>query len=400
MTAAAVSERLLPEPAPQPQAQWQSLPLQFTGSGSEYFRIWIVNLLLVIVTLSLYLPYAKARRLRYFHGNTLVGGHALGFHGQGSKMLRGYALVLVFAACYVLAGQFSPLAAGLAGLALVGLWPALWQASLRFRLANTSWRGLRMQFKGSVGDAYRTLLPSMLPAGAVLLLTGLRGNRQAASGAAPLIDGLWVDALIGACVLLLLGAAPWLTARLKRYQHGSYHFAGDTTTLAATTGDFYRLWGRGMGVALVPLLLLIGGTSVLIGSGSAPNSPQRVAESNAILAMVLVFYALLFFGVAPWFGARLQNLVWGRTASPRLRFASRLRARDLAWLTLKNLLLTLLTLGMYRPFAVVATLRLRLAAVSLQSLGPPDGWVASLHALPGDAAGDAAGDLLGVDLGL
>jgi hypothetical protein len=45
----------------------QRLKVEFTGSGSEYFRIWIVNLLLTIVTLSLYRPFAKARRLAYFH---------------------------------------------------------------------------------------------------------------------------------------------------------------------------------------------------------------------------------------------------------------------------------------------------------------------------------------------
>ena len=44
-------------------------PVAFTASGSEYFRIWIVNLLLIIVTLGLYLPFAKARRLRYFYAN-------------------------------------------------------------------------------------------------------------------------------------------------------------------------------------------------------------------------------------------------------------------------------------------------------------------------------------------
>ena len=29
---------------------------------------------------------------------------------------------------------------------------------MQFRLANTSWRGLRFHFKGSVGDAYRAVV--------------------------------------------------------------------------------------------------------------------------------------------------------------------------------------------------------------------------------------------------
>lgn len=43
---------------------------KFHGNASEYFGIWIVNILLTIITLSLYAPWAKVRRLRYFYGNT------------------------------------------------------------------------------------------------------------------------------------------------------------------------------------------------------------------------------------------------------------------------------------------------------------------------------------------
>ena len=83
------------------------------------------------------------RRLRYFHGATEVGGHPLSFHADPWKMLRGYLLVmLLFAACGG-AGRFSPVAGAVAFCIIAALWPALWHSSLRFRLANTGWRGLR-----------------------------------------------------------------------------------------------------------------------------------------------------------------------------------------------------------------------------------------------------------------
>src|SRR5262249_15612925 len=65
----------------------RELSMRFTGSGSEYFRIWIVNLLLTLVTLTLYYPWAKVRRLRYFYGNTVVDGQPLGFHANPKKVL-------------------------------------------------------------------------------------------------------------------------------------------------------------------------------------------------------------------------------------------------------------------------------------------------------------------------
>src|SRR5882672_4287789 len=153
----------------------QRLDIRFTGSGSEYFRIWIVNLLLTIVTLSLYHPWAKVRRLRYFYGNTLVDGHALDFHGDPKKMLRGYLLVGLMVILYSVAGKFSP-TAGLVAFLIVGaIWPALFKASMQFRLANTSWRGLRFRFKGDVGGSYKAMLPLFVP-GLLFLLAALGMN--------------------------------------------------------------------------------------------------------------------------------------------------------------------------------------------------------------------------------
>src|SRR5437016_993839 len=37
----------------------------FTGTGSEYFRIWVVNLLLTILTFGVFSAWAKVRRLQY-----------------------------------------------------------------------------------------------------------------------------------------------------------------------------------------------------------------------------------------------------------------------------------------------------------------------------------------------
>ena len=78
-----------------------TMPVAFTGSGSEYFRIWIVNLLLTIVTIGLYHPWAKVRRLRYFYGNTHIGEHTLDFHGNPTRMLRGLLLLAALALLYL-----------------------------------------------------------------------------------------------------------------------------------------------------------------------------------------------------------------------------------------------------------------------------------------------------------
>ena len=48
---------------PQPAETFH--PVEFTATASEYFRIWIVNVALTIVTLGIYSAWAKARKRRY-----------------------------------------------------------------------------------------------------------------------------------------------------------------------------------------------------------------------------------------------------------------------------------------------------------------------------------------------
>ena len=93
-SAPADSAAALPPPVDAAPAAPHRLAVEFTGSGSEYFRIWIVNLLLTLVTLTLYHPFAKARKLAYFQAHTRVGGDALGVHGDPRRMLLGHLLVL------------------------------------------------------------------------------------------------------------------------------------------------------------------------------------------------------------------------------------------------------------------------------------------------------------------
>ena len=86
-----------------PARLWTSVPrpFAFTGSGGEYFRIWIVNLLLSVITLGIYSAWAKVRRLRYFYGHTSVAGGTFGYHASPIAILKGrliaYAVVFVLA---------------------------------------------------------------------------------------------------------------------------------------------------------------------------------------------------------------------------------------------------------------------------------------------------------------
>lgn len=375
--------------AAQPAEPPRRLGIRFTGSGSEYFRIWIVNLLLSLVTLGLYLPHAKARRLRYFYANTLVGGEALAFHGDPWRMFRGFMLLAVLMGCYALAGQLSPTSGFVAFLVLCAVWPALWQSSLCFRLSNTSWRGLRFRFLGSKKDAYLTLLPTYLPTIALVGLQAFFAKDLVGSDGKPEGPALvWM----GIVVLVWYLLTPWMLWSIKRYQHGAYAYAGQRTRMPVGLGAFYLLALKSLGLLLLAFGAMMG-LIFLIGWLSK-------GDMVWVTASFMLAYLIFFVITAPYFTARVQNLVWGHTEAQALRFESRLGFVPLALLTLKNWLLTALTLGLYRPFAAIRTAKMRLESLEIHCSEDPSAWTQAALQVDQDAAGDAAGDFFGIDVGL
>lgn len=383
----------------------RTLPVAFSGSGSEYFRIWIVNLLLVLLTLTLYWPFARARRLAYFQNNTLVGGDPLGFHADPWKMFRGHLVVLALGIGYWTVSRVAPEAGWIALLAVALLWPLLWRSSLQFRLRNTSWRGVRMEFVGDVRGAYAVFLPFFLPALALALLVPTEG--------APATGGAARWAVLGAVVLSMLTvlATPWLLMRLKRYQHGGYVFTQQRLRLEASAMDLYALNFKVALVGVASMLLAAGLVFALmvlvLGLGQSEvldTLRQPGVAAGGVLAVVALGFMLLYLMIPlvalPYFTARFQNLLWSGSRSALVRFESRLRFRDLARVNAVNWLLMVLTLGLYWPFAKVRIARLKLQAIQVHVAGPVDDWLAQAQGGPSGVLGDAAGDFLGIDMGL
>lgn len=372
----------------------QTLPIRFTGSGSEYFRIWIVNLLLILVTFTLYLPFARARRIAYFQNNTLVGDDPVGFHADPWKMFRGYLVVAAFGLSYAVASELAPQVGIAIFLVFALAWPALWRSSLQFRLRNSSWRGVRLAFDGDLKGAYLAFAPLLLP------VLGLVAMVVVAFGLAPGADapprerhqaGIVMAVLTGIVMITAAAVLPWCVARIKRYQHGGYRFAGERTELRAGTGAFYGVGFRAAGVML--LVTILGGFLVgLIAFALGQPGLRAWAPVAGYLLVPLV--------VVPYFTARLQNLVWANTRSRNARFRSDLGYGALLRINLVNWLLIVLTLGLYWPFAEVRLARVRLEAMALQVKGSVDDWLARAQRRKAGVLGDAAGDFLGIDMGL
>lgn len=392
-----------------PTSAGQPLHIRFTGSGSEYFRIWIVNLLLTILTLGLYHPWAKARRLRYFHGNTLVGGHPMGFHGQPIQMLKGTLLVAAFLLAYVFVGRVSPGLQALTTLAALAAMPALLRSALRFRLTHTSWRGLRFGFTGTMAQAYRSHWPILGAFAGVVVLTIVASAAVSSASYTNGLEGVPFLAVLTLSMLIMLGVVPLWWHRQARYRMEHAAFAGVGVRMKAGASAFYGALVGTAGVstlAMVPAALVI--TVMLLTAATSDDEglqqmlmPQALESTAWWTAAVLAFcYLLAVCSGKAYYASRMQNIVWGRAGSDQIRFQSRLGFLPTLTLYMKNALLMVLTLGLYWPFAQVALARLRLEAVSAELVTDVDALVSSQRGGSAHATGDAGVDAFGIDMGL
>ncbi len=136
----------------------KATPIVFTGKASEYFGIWIVNLLLSLVTLGIYSAWAKVRRKKYFYNNTLIENVGFDYHAKPISILKGRIIAFILFALYVYGKGSSPILAGVLVLLFFLALPWLIVRGSLFNARNTSHRGLRFDFKGTVSQAIRVYI--------------------------------------------------------------------------------------------------------------------------------------------------------------------------------------------------------------------------------------------------
>jgi uncharacterized membrane protein YjgN (DUF898 family) len=389
-----------PGAMPEPTQEIQTTPIEFSGTGGEYFRIWIVNLLLIMITFGIYYPWAKVRKLKYFYNNTHLDGHALDFHGEPKKMLRGTLIAGVLFGIYNAAAEFSPTAGGVAFLILIGIAPVLFRAAMRFRLANTSWRGMRMRFAAKdLKEAYWVITAPLV----VFFLLGLAFAFLA--DPSDQTTQVTSTSTIALPVLLLVFALclPYFFWRFKRYQHNHYAWGPLKTEYRSQVGATYKVFGLTvLFIVLISAVFMALAYALIPSQAGSTRSWSRnlTVFASLLLPLLLVFFITINILPRAYFTANMQNLLWSRTGNRYFRLKSDLSVPRFIGLQLKNYVLIVITFGLYWPFAVINTARMRLEAVSLKSRISLDKLTDAARVRENDAAGDMAADIFGFDLGV
>lgn len=304
---------------------------EFRGNGTEYFKIWIVNLCLSILTLGIYSAWATVRNRRYLYGSSYLMDSAFDFHASGSQILRGRLFAVALFGLYVALGQWAPLWQGVLVLVLLPFLPWVIVQARRFNTTQTSWRGVRFGFERAYWPAAREFL-------------------------------LW-PLLIPFTLGLIF---PYIYFRQHRFFVDNSRFGQDKFRLEATPGWFYgAILGVGAASALVAIVAALAGFMAL---GLAfPGGSEGTANAGAAVTFALGF-AVVVYGVMLVGGIVLRTLllnhVWSQVRIRGGQFGLALGIVPMVWIALSNVVLIVATLGLATPWAKVRMLRYRLSCLS------------------------------------
>ena len=295
-------------------------PFVFHGNGADYFRIWIVNLLFTILTLGIYSAWAKVRTKKYFYGNTELAGDRFDYIASPIAILKGRLIAVALLLIYSLAGAFSTLLGFVLGLTLFLCIPLIVVAALRFNANNSIWRGVRFGFDGTILQAFKPYI-------------------------------LW---LLFALVTLGLGY-PHARYKINQFNINYHRFGQAHSYSTATSGGFYLIALICVGAFFATFILfffvifIYGFLSTVIGMDEQGFLP---AITISIATFMLIYIAIIFLYQALYFRFVFNNI---EVVENRLR--NNISVLVYLMILLTNFLLTVVTLGIYHPWAAVRRVR-------------------------------------------
>lgn len=341
----------------------QTLPFQFTGSGSEFFKIWIVNLCLTVVTLGIYSAWAKVRTNRYFYGNTRIDGSSFEYLADPFAILKGRIIAVVLLMLFSYSQNLSPFLTGaLLGLVIVIL-PWLITRALVFRARNTAWRNIRFNFHGDYAQAMINFI--VLPLASVITLG------------------------------LLL---PYTLHRQKAWLVSHSSLGNTRFTWHTPLRDFYKLIGLLLLVAIaISALLTIGAIST--GVGMLTNIATDPGQALSVFALIYLVMIAVYAYLYAYYTAHMTNLVYNGAFLESQSFRANLNPWSLCMLNITNTVGIMLTLGLFIPWAKVRSARYLADHLSLISGDSLARFVADQQA-NSHALGEEMGEVFDIDIGL
>ena len=300
--------------------------------------------MLTIVTLGIYSAWATVRTNRYFYANTYLDNQSFRYLADPITILKGRIIAVVAFILYSVALNLLPVVGLALAVALFFAIPFFVIRSIAFNNRMTSYLNVQFRFNGAYGEAFMVLLVwpllGMLTLGILYPLALLKANE--------------------------------FVVRNCAYGTRSFNFE-------AKTWDYGKVFLLFIGIlAATAVLAFVAGT---------------VFEIAAVIVAALGYVLALGY-----LTVELINIYYNATSLASHRLSANLDIVGYLKVFVSNAVLTVLTLGLYLPFAQVRMSNYRANHTTFLASGSLDDFTAAEQQRV-SALGDELGDVFDFDVG-
>jgi len=352
----------------------EPIVLSQRGRLVSFFWLSVRNGLLNLVTLTLYRFWGKTEVRRRLWATTYLNDEAFEYTGRGIELFVGFMLALLVIGLpflvIIFAAQF--LGPGVALLVILPFYLFLFFilglgrfTAFRYIATRSSWRGIRFHMRGSAVSFGLAWMGYVLLSAITLGWFWPAADRR-------LAGRLWGGLSFG---------------------DKDFGFDIEAARRSPIYGAYALSWILGIVGYFVFLgvMLAIVYPQIKATGGGAPHIPG-LAETLSIYVAAFglaIFYA---FALAPYHAAMLRSIVAGIGFGP-VRFKLNVKWFEIGWMTVSNIVLLTVSLGLLMPFVEARTRKFVIGRIEtsggfdLHSIGQATG----LRPRTGEGLADAFG---------
>jgi len=343
--------------------------LNFHGNGFDLFSIFIVNALLIIVTLGVYYFWGKVKIKRYLYSQLEFDGDRFTFHGKGKELFIGGIIGIFILGLtiglqhlietskdkYILAGSI------ILFMILICLIPMIFVLSRRYYLSRSSWRGIRFSFRGRIPSFYGIILRGVL----LTIIT----------------FGLY---------------SPYLRNRIKHFFVDNSNFGTQKFSYNGKGNEVFKQYAKAFFLYVPVTALVIFLVVSIIGVVLGFIIGKDIKSIYLVVATVCTYLSIyvVFF----WFEFWFTKYVWNNTTFMDAKF--RLEMKFIPFLKLKtgNLVIYILTIGLGWPWATARNHKFLAERLMLE--GNVDFETIKQQFMGASATGESVADIFDIGAGL
>jgi uncharacterized membrane protein YjgN (DUF898 family) len=337
----------------------------FTGTGDGYAKVFFANLALTLITFGFYGPWAKVRKLKYFHHNTVLAGSPFEYTADPWAIFKGRMIVLGLVIVFSLLSAV-PILNILLYIGLACIVPRLILQTLRFRARYCEYRGLRFHFNGT---SWEIFLYSLLFRFLAIIPLGL--------------------------------LVPTARAAERRYIMSQLQFGTSRFTGKTTSRDFWVAYLITLGLGAFLALPAIGvfALGIFLVASTAGDGGDAGTIMRFILIQVLggAFYLAMLSVLGPLFQTLVGKATWNGATVGDATIEYNPDTVEVAKIAFVNGLLLVCTLGLAYPWCAVRLLRYKMSCLAVTSAEGVQSFVGARREEV-QALGDQAADVLNMDL--